>query len=130
MQELRVAQKVEGMIEYGYAALRHFPKSERHVMSQEIRLSMWRLLLVMLPALCLILVVLGSILSGIATPTEAAGVGAAGALLIAALKGRLSMPVMTGITRSALIVQATMLVRHDASSTPSSFSSKKPAPSR
>lgn len=44
MQELRVAQKVELMIEYGYRAVAHFPKSERHVTSQEIRTSMWRLL--------------------------------------------------------------------------------------
>lgn len=68
------------------------------------RTSIWRLAIVMLPALCLILIVLGSILSGIATPTEAAGVGAAGALVIAAFKGRLSLPVLTQITRSALIV--------------------------
>ncbi|MCC5811221.1 MAG: diversity-generating retroelement protein Avd [Ectothiorhodospiraceae bacterium] len=44
MQELKIAQKVEEMIQYGYVAVRHFPKSERHVLSQELRLSMWRLL--------------------------------------------------------------------------------------
>ena len=44
MQELQVAQKVEQMIEYGYVAVRHFPKSERHVLSAELRGSMWRLL--------------------------------------------------------------------------------------
>ena len=44
MQDLRVAQKVEQMIEYGYAAVRHFPKAERHVMSQELRLSMLQVL--------------------------------------------------------------------------------------
>lgn len=43
----------------------------------------WRLLLVLLPPLVLILCVLGSIFAGIATPTEAASVGAFGALLIA-----------------------------------------------
>lgn len=32
------------MIEYGYNAVRHFPKAERHVMSQELRLAMLRLL--------------------------------------------------------------------------------------
>lgn len=32
------------MIAYGYVALRQFPKSERHVLSQEIRQSLWRLL--------------------------------------------------------------------------------------
>lgn len=44
MKELLIAQKVEEMIKYGYVAVRHFPKAERHVLSQELRLSMWRLL--------------------------------------------------------------------------------------
>jgi tripartite ATP-independent transporter DctM subunit len=45
----------------------------------------------LLPPICLIIAVLGSILAGVATPTEAAGVGAFGAILLAALKGRLSL---------------------------------------
>ena len=44
----------------------------------------------LLPPVFLIIIVLGSILAGAATPTEAAGVGAFGALLIALLKGQLS----------------------------------------
>jgi len=43
-----------------------------------------------LPPLLLIFLVLGSILSGAATPTEAAGVGAIGSLLLAAYKKQLS----------------------------------------
>jgi tripartite ATP-independent transporter DctM subunit len=46
----------------------------------------------LLPPILLILLVLGSILRGAATPTEAAGVGALGALLLAAVKGQLSLP--------------------------------------
>ena len=42
------------------------------------------------PPLALIAAVLGSILSGAATPTEAAGVGACGALLLAISKGRMN----------------------------------------
>ena len=45
----------------------------------------------MSPPLLLIIAVLGSILSGIATPTEAAGVGAVGATLLAFLNKSLSM---------------------------------------
>ena len=45
----------------------------------------------MAPPLLLIIAVLGSILSGIATPTEAAGVGAIGATLLAFLNNSLSM---------------------------------------
>lgn len=45
----------------------------------------------LLPPLVLILLVLGAILGGVATPTEAAGVGAAGAILLAAMRGMLNL---------------------------------------
>jgi tripartite ATP-independent transporter DctM subunit len=48
-----------------------------------------RLVAVLVAPLLLILAVLGSILGGIATPTEAASVGAVGAILLAAVKGTL-----------------------------------------
>ena len=44
MEELRIRRKCEEMIEYGYVALRQFPKYERHVLAAEIRNSMWSLL--------------------------------------------------------------------------------------
>ena len=47
----------------------------------------WDLVKAIVPAAFLILAVLGSIFFGLATPTEAAGVGAAGALLLAVAKG-------------------------------------------
>ncbi len=53
----------------------------------------------MLPAAGLILAVLGSIFFGIATPTEAAGVGAAGALLLAGSRRQLSGPVVRDVMR-------------------------------
>jgi tripartite ATP-independent transporter DctM subunit len=49
-----------------------------------------RILKALLPALLLILTVLGSIIAGIATPTEAAGVGALGALLLATVRGEMN----------------------------------------
>jgi tripartite ATP-independent transporter DctM subunit len=51
-----------------------------------------QLLAGLIPPLALMLAVLGSILSGIATPTEAAAVGAAGATLLALIYGQLSLP--------------------------------------
>ncbi|MCI5065914.1 TRAP transporter large permease subunit [bacterium] len=45
----------------------------------------------LLPPLLLIFLVLGSILGGVASPSEAAGCGASAALLIALLKGRFSL---------------------------------------
>jgi tripartite ATP-independent transporter DctM subunit len=50
--------------------------------------------LVMLPPLVLIVVVLGSIFAGVATPTEAGAVGAMGAIGLAAVRRRLSLDVV------------------------------------
>ncbi|WP_166166834.1 MULTISPECIES: diversity-generating retroelement protein Avd [unclassified Acinetobacter] len=42
--DLLIRQKCEEMISYGYVALRQFPKSEKHVLSAEIRHVMWEIL--------------------------------------------------------------------------------------
>jgi hypothetical protein len=42
--DLKIRQKCEEMIAYGYVALRQFPKSERHVLAQELRTTMWSIL--------------------------------------------------------------------------------------
>lgn len=52
---------------------------------------------VMVPPLALIFLVLGTIFIGVATPTEGGAMGAAGAMILAAMKGRLNF----GITRQA-----------------------------
>jgi len=52
----------------------------------------------MLPPLALIFLVLGTIFLGVATPTEGGALGAAGALLLAAARGRLSL----GMLRQAM----------------------------
>ncbi|WP_397474747.1 TRAP transporter large permease subunit [Pusillimonas sp.] len=55
-----------------------------------------------LPPVFLIVLVLGSIFVGVATPTEAGGVGAFGAFVLAAFKGNLTLPVMKDVlVRSA-----------------------------
>ena len=56
--------------------------------------------------LVLIFAVLGSILAGFATPTEAAGVGAMGALLIATQRRALSMERLREIMRSTLRISS------------------------
>ena len=56
-----------------------------------------------LPPLALILLVLGSIFAGVATPTEASGIGAAGATLLALLNGKLTFATLRDVVeRSAL----------------------------
>lgn len=57
-------------------------------------LVLFSVLKAVLPTTGLILAVLGSIFFGIATPTEASGVGALGATLLALSKGRLSLQVL------------------------------------
>jgi tripartite ATP-independent transporter DctM subunit len=56
--------------------------------------AVWVLFKAIVPAAFLILAVLGSIFFGFATPTEAAGVGAAGALLLAWSKNTLSLTIL------------------------------------
>jgi len=55
-----------------------------------------RALLSMVPPLVLIFLVLGTVLIGLATPTEAGAMGVVGALILAALNRRLSFPVLYG----------------------------------
>ncbi|ALS97483.1 C4-dicarboxylate ABC transporter [Lacimicrobium alkaliphilum] len=58
---------------------------------QPRRLGILPLLRALMPPLILMVLVLGSILLGLATPTEAAGVGALGALLLAMFSRQLSL---------------------------------------
>ena len=53
-----------------------------------------QVIIVLIPPLALIFLVLGTIFLGIATPTEGGAMGAAGAIIMAAMKGRLSMATM------------------------------------
>jgi tripartite ATP-independent transporter DctM subunit len=62
-----------------------------------------KLIEVLVAPLLLILAVLGSILGGIATPTEAASIGAVGAILLAARKARLSDIIKPTLIKTAQI---------------------------
>ena len=67
--------------------------------------SLWlRVAKVLLPPLMLIVAVLGSILGGLATPTEAASVGAVGALMLAASQRQLNLKTLGSIMRSTTLV--------------------------
>ncbi len=57
--------------------------------------ALWkRVLWGVVPSLGLIFLVLGTIFMGLATPTEAGAMGAVGAMLLAALRGRLTIPLV------------------------------------
>ena len=71
--------------------------------------SVWRQVLkALLPPFLLILAVLGSILAGIATPTESAAVGGMGAMLLAARRGALNRRILSEALSST--VQITTMV--------------------
>lgn len=44
MEDLKIRQKTEDMIKYGYTCLRQFPKSEKHTLAAQIRICMIHLL--------------------------------------------------------------------------------------
>jgi tripartite ATP-independent transporter DctM subunit len=73
--------------------------------AKEDRAALFKeVLTALIPPLLLIIAVLGSILGGVATPTEAASVGAIGAMILAALRWRLSWQVI----KDAVISTATI----------------------
>lgn len=69
-----------------------------------------RVLDALVPPLALILAVLGSILTGIATPTESASVGAVGAMVLAASKRQLTLDVLRQVMRSTLTISSMVFV--------------------
>ncbi|MAW87696.1 MAG: tripartite transporter [Phyllobacteriaceae bacterium] len=91
---------------YTVYRLRGAPAAERTEAPAE-RIEMAEALAGILPSLLLIFAVLGSILFGIATPTEAAGVGVAGTILIAAAQVSPAMArtaAATGLLAVALVL--------------------------
>ncbi len=64
------------------------------------------ILLGFVPPIFLIVMVLGSIFGGWATPTEAAGVGAFGAMLLAAFNGTLTMSVLKSVVDRTTLTTA------------------------
>lgn len=72
----------------------------------EEKIPLLKVLLSLLPVLLLIGLVLGSILIGAATPTEAAGVGALGACLLALGKKQLCMARLREVSQSTIKITA------------------------
>ena len=77
-----------------------------HTVSVSGKIYIKNIFKALIAPLTLIITVLGSILGGVATPTEAAGVGASGSLLIAIHKKQLSLSKLQGIMRSTLRISS------------------------
>jgi tripartite ATP-independent transporter DctM subunit len=78
--------------------------NDQHVINRSLSRAMKNLL----PPVFLIITVLGSILTGLATPTEAAGVGAFGATALAAIKGQLTIQKLREVAQNT--TQVTSMV--------------------
>ncbi|KAA3610639.1 MAG: C4-dicarboxylate ABC transporter [Calditrichaeota bacterium] len=63
-----------------------------------------------LPPFALIITVLGSILAGIASPTEAAAVGALGAIILTALRGKLTMSTLRNVSRETTFLTCMVFI--------------------
>jgi tripartite ATP-independent transporter DctM subunit len=79
------------------------PRAE---LASEGPVSVWKVLGHMLGPLLLIIAVLGSILNGIATPTEAASVGAVGAMILALVQGRFNGRMLREVVYSTASISA------------------------
>lgn len=64
----------------------------------------------LIPPLLLIFAVLGSILGGVATPTEAASVGAVGATILAGLRGRLKTQIFVDVARRTAVITSMIFI--------------------
>lgn len=64
----------------------------------------------LLPPAALIIAVLGSILAGIATPTESASVGAVGAMILALMRGQLDLAILRDVMRATTRISSMVFV--------------------
>ena len=73
------------------------------------KISVWRLIIDLGPLVVLVVAVLGSILGGIATPTEASGLGALGAIFITLIYGRFSIKNTMEAARKTVVTTSMVL---------------------
>jgi tripartite ATP-independent transporter DctM subunit len=83
------------------------PKAERDGVSNgQLFVRFWK---VVVPPILLVVAVLGSIIGGVAAPTEAACMGALGSILITAVSRRLTWGVMKTVARDTTKITAMMM---------------------
>jgi len=83
------------------------PQEERDALAKR---DLWiRFMKVVLPPVLLVFAVLGSIIGGIAAPTEAASMGALGSIIVTAFAGRMSIKVLRDVVQSVTKITAMMM---------------------
>lgn len=86
------------------AAAPAIPQAERDTYTRgELAVKVGK---VVVPPLLLVFAVLGSIIGGVAAPTEAASMGALGSIVLALVTRRLTLPVLGEVVRGSLVTSA------------------------
>jgi tripartite ATP-independent transporter DctM subunit len=89
-------------------AMPPIPLAERDAVS---RRQLWvRFFKVVVPPVLLVMAVLGSIIGGVAAPTEAASMGAVGSILVTLFAGRMSWKVLREVVQSTTRITAMMML--------------------
>ncbi len=96
-----------GVAFFNPAAAPALPREERNIPAAELTK---RVLLVMLPPLLLIVIVLGSIFAGVATPTEAGALGALGAILLALINRRMTLDALQRTMKETAKLTAMVMI--------------------
>lgn len=83
------------------------PREERDAVTRrQLFIRFWK---VVVPPISLVVAVLGSIIGGVAAPTEAACMGALGSVLITAVSGRLKWVMLRDVARETTKITAMMM---------------------
>ena len=85
------------------------PPVPREVFDIPLPTKLWRTVTAILPATVLVTSVLGAILTGIASPTEAAAVGAVGTIILTAIYRELSLSLLWQSMRKTMTISAMVM---------------------
>ena len=83
-----------------------YQKTFNYKKSEEKSVSLINILKILIPPFLLIFSVLGSIILGVASPTEAAGIGAMGSILISVLNRKLSFSVLADAVKQTAFISS------------------------
>ncbi len=86
------------------------PISKEEASGYSAKQKTWMVIKSMIPPLVLIFAVMGTILGGVATPSEAAGVGVLGATVLAAARGNLNWQVIYKSCKSTLKTTSMVMI--------------------
>jgi tripartite ATP-independent transporter DctM subunit len=86
------------------------PISKKEASGYSARQKMWMVIKSMVPPLVLIFAVMGTILGGIATPSEAAGVGVMGAAILAIARGSFNWTVVYDSCKATLRTTSMVMI--------------------